>query len=113
MINYNNRKFRPVSNSENGEVTNEMIFHYKQVGNILTCTYEGENIVKGHLIGIVDDKGQIEMRYHQVNKNGAFMTGICSSTPKQMTNGKIHLHESWQWTSGDQSKGTSILEEIE
>ncbi len=113
MINYNNRKFRPVSNSKNGEVTNDMIFHYKQVGNILTCTYEGENIVSGHLMGIVDDQGRIEIKYHQVNKAGTIMTGICNSTPEQMSNGKIRLHESWQWTSGDQSKGTSILEEIE
>tara|TARA_R110000850_G_scaffold246847_1_gene371787 strand:+ start:508 stop:846 length:339 start_codon:yes stop_codon:yes gene_type:complete len=112
MINYNNRKFRPVSNSDNGEVSPEMIFHYKQSGNILTCTYQGESIVAGHLIGIVADQGRIEMRYHQVNKAGALMTGICHSTPELMTNGKIRLHESWQWTSGDLSKGTSVLEEV-
>jgi hypothetical protein len=29
-----------------------------------------------------------------------------------MENGKIRLYEEWQWTSGDQSKGSSILEEI-
>jgi hypothetical protein len=29
-----------------------------------------------------------------------------------MKNGKIRLHEKWQWTSGDGSKGESILEEI-
>jgi hypothetical protein len=27
-------------------------------------------------------------------------------------NGKIRLHETWQWTSGDFSSGTSIIEEI-
>tara|TARA_B110000259_G_scaffold11504_1_gene12482 strand:+ start:72 stop:215 length:144 start_codon:yes stop_codon:yes gene_type:complete len=25
---------------------------------------------------------------------------------------KIRLHESWEWTSGDKSKGQSIIEEI-
>ena len=40
------------------------------------------------------------------------MTGICNSAPRIMTSGKIRLHENWQWTSGDLSKGESILEEI-
>ena len=40
------------------------------------------------------------------------MTGICVSKPKIMPNGKIHLHEIWQWTSGDKSKGESVLEEL-
>lgn len=111
-INYNNRKFRPISNSENGEVSGDMIFHYKQTGNILTCLYEGKNIIKGHLIGTVDQNGRIEMRYHQINKNGELMTGVCSSTPELSKNGKLQLNEEWQWTSGDKSKGTSTLEEV-
>ena len=111
-MNYNNRKFRPVSNSENGEVSNDMIFHYKQAGNILTCNYQELKILKGHLIGLVDDNGNIEMKYHQINQNGELMTGICFSTPEVLGNGKIRLVEEWQWTSGDKSKGKSILEEI-
>ena len=111
-MNYNNRKFRPISNSENGEVSNDMIFHYQQTDNILTCTYHGENIISGHLIGLVDMNGTIEMNYHQVNLNGKLMTGICYSKPELLKNGKIRLHEKWEWTSGDKSKGNSILEEI-
>ncbi len=111
-INYNNRKFRPVSNSDNGEVSSDMIFHYKQIGDILTCSYEGQNIIKGHLIGLVDKNGSIEMSYHQVNKNGELKTGICNSKPEQMKSGEIRLQEEWQWTSGDKSKGNSILEEL-
>jgi len=40
------------------------------------------------------------------------MTGTCFSKPEIMDNGKIRLHETWKWTSGDKSKGNSILEEI-
>ncbi|MFT4771885.1 MAG: hypothetical protein ACJAZC_001368 [Cryomorphaceae bacterium] len=111
-LNYHNKKFHPISNSENGEVSSELIFHYRQEGNVLTCTYHGKNIVKGQLLGLVDDDGNIEMRYHQVNRNGDLMTGTCISVPEIMKNGKIRLHEKWQWTSGDGSKGESILEEI-
>ncbi len=112
MINYNGKTFRPISNSENGETSSETCFYYKQEGKILTSKYSGGAIKKGHLIGIVDKSGTIDMRYHQINANGELMTGICTSRPEILANGKIRLHESWQWTSGDNSKGESILEEI-
>ena len=112
MVNYHNRKFRPVSNSENGEVSSEMVFHYTQMGKVLSCSYSGEYIQQGHLLGLVAHDGTINMRYHQVNSRGELMTGICTSTPEILPNGKIRLHEKWQWTSGDSSKGESILEEF-
>ena len=112
MINYHNRKFKPVTNSENGETSAETIFHYKQSGNILTAEYSGGKIIYGHLLGTVDDKGNIDMRYHQVNLSGEIMTGICKSTPEVLPDGKIRLHEKWQWTSGDMSKGESVVEEV-
>lgn len=111
MINYNDKIFRPISNTENGETSNETIFKYRQTGNILTSEYSGGKIKYGHLIGLVDNDGNIEMRYHQVNDKDQLMTGICNSKPEIMENGKIRLHESWQWTSGDKSHGESIIEE--
>ena len=78
----------------------------------MTAEYEGGQILKGHLIGLVDEDGNIEMRYHQINKKGELMTGICTSKPEWTKEGKIRLYENWQWTSGDQSGGKSILEEI-
>ncbi|MGD1840048.1 MAG: n-acetylglutamate synthase [Thermonemataceae bacterium] len=111
-INYHNRSFKPISNTENGETSNETIFAYKQEGNIVSAEYVGGQIKYGHLIGLVDEAGNIEMRYHQVNDNNELMTGICQSTPEMLANGKIRLHETWQWTSGDQSSGKSILEEV-
>ncbi|MBQ4819513.1 n-acetylglutamate synthase [Aquimarina sp. MMG016] len=111
-MNYNGKKFKPLLISDNGEVSDDMIFHYKQSANILTCEYQGTNILKGHLIGLVDKYGNIKMTYHQINQKGELMTGICNSKPEVMDNGKIRLLEEWQWTSGDKSKGHSILEEI-
>ena len=111
-MDYHNKKFRAVSNSENGEVSSDMIFHYKQSDHILTCEYSGGEILQGQLIGLVDNEGIIDMRYHQVNRKGELMSGVCRSVPEMMENGKIRLVENWQWTSGDRSKGQSILEEI-
>lgn len=112
MINYHNKIFRPSQNSENGETSEETIFQYKQEGNILTSEYSGGKIAKGQLIGLVDENGNIDMRYHQVNTSGELMTGFCKSAPEILPNGKIRLHETWQWTSGDLSKGNSVLDEV-
>ncbi|SHM98019.1 hypothetical protein SAMN04488057_10534 [Cyclobacterium lianum] len=111
MINYNNKTFVPISSAENGEVSNQTVFHYKQVGKVLSSEYSGGEIVKGQLIGLVDEKGNIDMRYHQVNKKNQLLTGQCTSKPEILANGKIRLHEKWEWTSGDRSKGASIIEE--
>ncbi len=101
-----------MSGSQNSETTQETLFLYQQEDNVLTSTYWGGNIRQGHLIGLVAKNGCIDMRYHQINTDGKLMTGTCFSKPELLPNGKIRLHETWQWTSGDCSKGHSILEEI-
>jgi hypothetical protein len=110
-LNYNGKVFKPIQTTENSETSKNTIFKYIQEGNIVTCNYSGGSIKKGHLIGIVSDDGTIEMRYQQVNIANELMTGICSSKPEILPNGKIRLYEKWQWTSGDESKGESIIEE--
>ncbi len=112
MINYHNKKFKPVTNTSNGETSSETIFHYEQDGEIVTAVYAGGVIKKGQLIGLVDDRGNLNCRYQQVNTNGEIMTGTCSSTPEIMSNGKLRLYEKWKWTSGDLTEGASVIEEI-
>ena len=111
-VNYHNKTFRPVQNAANGEVSSETIFHYRQKGNIVTATYDGGNIEWGHLIALVDEAGGLDMRYHQVNKQGVLQTGICRSVPELLPDGRIRLHENWKWTSGDCSEGRSVVEEL-
>lgn len=111
-MHYHNKRFRPVASTENGEVSGDTIFHYRQNGNIVTAEYAGGSIVRGHLIALVDDNGCLDMHYHQVNDKGELHTGICHSTPEILSDGRIRLHETWQWTSGDGSSGTSIVEEV-
>ena len=110
-MNYNDKKYRPISNTENRETSNESLFFFFLVGNILTSEYSGGKIKYGHLIGLVDHLGNIEMSYHQLNDKDELMTGICKSIPEILENGKIRLHESWKWTSGDKSEGNSVIEE--
>ena len=112
MINYHNKTFRSVSNTSNGDVGNETFFYYQQQDYIVTAHYSGGSVVKGQLIAIVDEAGHLNMRYQHINTDGKLMTGLCHSTPEILPNGKLRLHESWQWTCGDLTSGTSVIEEI-
>ncbi len=111
MINYNGKIFKAITNTQNGETSSETTFYYRQERKIVTAEYSGGNIISGHLIGIVDENGVIDMRYHQVNSRSDLITGICTSIPEILSNGKIRLHEKWQWTSGDRSQGESVIQE--
>ncbi|KAL3925952.1 MAG: hypothetical protein SGILL_000053 [Bacillariaceae sp.] len=59
------------------------------------------------------DSGEINMRYHHIDTDGNLMTGICRSCPEIMPDGRLRLNENWQWTCGDNSMGTSTLEEVQ
>lgn len=111
-INYNNRRFVSVSNTENGEVSDDIIFEYKQEEDIVSSIYRGGAIKYGMLIAKVDKDGCLDMRYQQINAEGKLRTGKCFSTPEVLPDGRIRLHEKWEWTSGDFSKGESVIEEI-
>ena len=111
-INYDGRKFVPEMNSENGEVSERTIFLYHQNGSLLWAEYSGGDILKGSLIGSVSDNGELDFVYHHVNQNMQIKTGKCHSVPTVLENGKIKLSEQWEWTSGDFSKGESLLVEV-
>ena len=111
-MNYDGKSFRIVTNVDNGETSSETFFRYSQVGNVITGSYGGGLVVKGSLVGTVDEVGILNFRYQHVNTDGETRTGVCRSLPEVMPTGKIRLRESWQWTSGDGSSGTSVIEEV-
>ncbi len=109
-INYHNRKFRTLpDSSEDDSVT---VFHYLQEGNIVTATFKDAHILSGSLIAVMDDTGDLDIRYSYVNTDYDLVTGICRSTPTIMADGRIRLYERWQQTSGEMKRGHSIQEEI-
>ena len=112
MINYNNKRFRVTFNVDSGESSTDTLFHYWQEGNIIWATYKGGHVTFGTITGVVDRNGHLDFSYQHVNKEAKIMTGKCQSTPEILADGKIRLHEKWQWTSGKKEKGISIAEEI-
>lgn len=111
-ISYNDKRFASVANTDNGEVSGDTIFHYHQSGNVVWAEYSGGEIVRGTLIAIASEEGVLDMRYQHVNTRGELMTGVCTSSPEILNDGRIRLREQWKWTSGDLSSGTSMIEEL-
>lgn len=111
-MNYHNRVFRAKSNAANGEVNAQTRFHYLQKGNQLSGHYSGGEIVEGHLLGLVNADGSLDFYYHHINTLGKVMAGKCHSVPHYDDNGKLSFHEQWQWLTGDQSCGQSVIEEV-
>lgn len=111
-INYDQRHFRASSNTGSGEVDGETRFHYRQIDNVLWGTYSGGSIKHGTLNGLVRSDGSLEFCYTHVNRDDVIMTGRCVSTPEELPDGRLRLHETWTWTSGDLSSGASIVEEL-
>lgn len=54
----------------------------------------------------------LDARYQHVNEKGELMTGRCRSTPVVLEDGRVKLLEKWKWTSGDESEGESVVEEV-
>jgi hypothetical protein len=111
-INYDGRRFRTVVNAETGNVTADTVFSYHQRGNLVWATYEGGGVQFGTLVALADEQGILDMRYQHVSQDGQLMTGVCRSVPEILPDGRLRLHETWQWTCGDHSCGTSVIEEI-
>ncbi len=56
-INYDNKTFRSVSNTDNGEVSGDTVFEYHQDGDLVWAEYSGGEIVRGNLIAKILEDG--------------------------------------------------------
>jgi len=111
-INYDGKSFVPKRNTENGEVDGQTVFHYHQKENTIWADYYGGEIKQGFLIGMVNEKGDLEFTYQHINVSNQLRLGKCNSVPVLSEDGKIEMHEEWQWLNGDKSKGISVIVEV-
>lgn len=110
-INYNGKIFVPESNTENGEVDEKTVFHYFQENDLFWADYSGGDVLKGYMIGKVNENDELDFHYQHLNKDGQVRIGKCHSVPHVSENGKIELQERWQWLNGDLSSGESVVVE--
>ena len=111
-INYHGRKFSGITNTPNGQVSGDTVFHYYQTGHTLIATYSGGSILDGHMTGLVHEDGSLDFVYHHMDADGLLKSGHCTSRPEMLHDGRIRLHEKWNWTFGGEGSGESIVEEF-
>jgi hypothetical protein len=112
MFDYEGRIFRLVESSDGGDVSGETTFHYHQRDDLVWATYSGGSVLFGTLLARVDASGNLDMRYQHVSVDRAFKSGHCQSRPERLPDGRLRLHERWQWSDGAEGHGSSIIEEI-
>ncbi|WP_240793064.1 hypothetical protein [Arthrobacter crystallopoietes] len=102
--------FAAVANTASGEVGRTTRFHYRQDGRMIWAEYSGGAVVRGYLVG-TRDGDRLDFRYSHLNINLQTANGVCASKLEVLEDGRIRLHETWQWESRPE-RGTSVVEEI-
>jgi catechol 2,3-dioxygenase-like lactoylglutathione lyase family enzyme len=103
------RRFR-TTQAAGGDVTADTVFSYGQDGDLIWARYAGGAVRLGHLAG-TRRADTLDFRYAHVTVAGETASGHCRSTIGSLADGRLSLHERWEWDSQPGS-GASVLEEI-
>jgi hypothetical protein len=110
-INFNNKKFALIQNSDNGEVNNDTIFEYKQVDNLVTADYFGGNIKYGKIIALLNGD-RLNMLYQCMTTDNQLKAGKAVAQITLTDKNKIKLSLNWEWLTNGSDKGKSEYLEI-
>lgn len=107
----NDKKFITIEN-EKGLSTNDTIFHYFQIGNLITGKYKGGAIQEGFIVGKQLDNNKIELLFQCLTKEGELKAGESKGVVSVTKDNKLKLQFDWNWLCGDLSGGKSEYLEI-
>jgi hypothetical protein len=104
------RVFVSVANDAGGDVGEETYFRFEQDGDLVHARYEGGSVRLGYLVGLhLGDR--LDFRYTHVTTAGETATGHSVDRIERLGDGRLRLHEDWEWDSKPGS-GSSVLEEV-
>ena len=106
---FDGKAMRATSTAPNGIIDENTIFHFQQIGNLITATYKGGKIKTGFLIGKIKNN-KLEFQYTQMHEDEKLAGGHSVCSIELAKNGGIKLIEHFRWSSGE--KGINIIEEI-
>lgn len=112
-LHYNGRIFRGRSSAGDGDVSSATVFYYTQHDDVVSARYTGGSVRDGQLLGTVAEDGSLDFCYHHLDIEGVLRAGRCRSTPRFEDDGQLVLDEEWQWLTGDRSRGSSVVEEVD
>lgn len=105
------RGFVDVSAERVGDVGEGTRFEYHEEGDgTVWARYAGGAVRLGFLVG-TRSGDELAFRYSHVTSAGETASGHCASTIEVLDDGRLRLHETWEWDSRP-GAGTSVLEEV-
>lgn len=110
-INFHNKKFALIDNSQTGEVSLETTFEYQQEGELVTAEYFGGSIKYGKILAYLKEN-KLDMLYQCITTDNELKAGKAIAKVELTQNGKIKLSLDWEWINGDLTKGKSEYIEI-
>lgn len=110
-IDFNNKTFSLIDNSENGKVNSETIFKYKQDGNLVTADYSGGSIIYGKIIAKLHEN-QLTMLYQCLTQDNELKAGKAVAEIRFTDENKINLKLNWEWLGDKNEKGVSEYMEV-
>lgn len=107
-FNLDQKQMNVVKTAAAGVVNSETIFSFRQKDGIVSAEYAGGDIVKGCLIGVLRG-ADLTFRYCQIDRSGNLDGGISKGALSRLSDGRIAMVESFQWSHG---AGDNIFEEM-
>jgi hypothetical protein len=104
------RTFRVSEMGDEGEASAATVFEYHEQNGVVWARYRGGAVELGYLVG-TRQGDCMEFRYSQLNRSGETSSGRCSTKISLLSDGRLHLAETWAWES-KAGAGTSAVEEI-
>ena len=109
-MNLDNVKMNVIETAGNGIVNELTIFTFSQKDNFISATYSGGQILKGYLVGILN-QNKLSFSYCQLQTNGKMDNGQ-SECDILIENEKIKLIEHFSWGSKNGEMGINIFQEL-
>jgi len=109
-FNFNNKEFKPVQNSQEGEVSSETTFLFQQEDDLITADYHGGTVKQGKIIALLKDD-KMEMRYHCITIDDELKAGKALAHISINDDGRMQLALDWEWLDRE-GDGQSIYIEV-
>lgn len=103
-------RMRVLITADDGAVSRDTLFTFTQRAETVSAHYAGGSIRLGQLVGTLTGT-QLSFRYVQVDLQGRVDSGMSSCELRVLADGRLQLHEHFQWESRPGS-GTNVLEEV-
>ncbi len=105
-IDFNNKTFSLIENSEKGTVNSDTIFKYSQNKELVTADYYGGSIKYGKIIAVLKNK-QLDMLYQCLTLDNELKAGKAIAEISVAEKGKLKLKLNWEWLGNKNENGIS------